>query len=124
MKYLRTTDKLYEVVGETDKVFIVKAKKNKNETYSLSKKSVEIVYQDNYIHERMVNCFVYYIKSIPCECQTTSLYHAIELKERDLRNGFDWTDVYGAIWTPKGLKFVCRLVKIGYCKTEHEWELL
>ena len=103
MKYIRTKDTIFEVVGENEKVLIVKAKGNPQNTYSKSKCQTDVIKSADTIEE-LCDEFVIkaYISSYP------QIYHSVNLKELNEFREKD-TIIYGAIWTDKGLIYVAKM---------------
>jgi len=103
MKFIRTKTNLFEVVGENALVFKVKGKRDSEKIYSVSKRYGKIIKQANTIEEL---CSEFVIKG------TRGLYLGIPLQECELRN-IPITQIYGAIWTDKGLIYVAKMNEKG-----------
>ena len=103
MAYIRTKDTIFEVVGETDIIYRVKAKGNPDNIYSKSKCNTEVIKQADTIEE-LCDEFV---------CGKIHLLLKLyEVKSEDFKE--DVKDiVYGAKWTNKGLIYVAKMNKKG-----------
>ena len=101
MKYIRTKDTIFEVVGENEKVLTVKAKGNPQNTYSKSKCQTEVIKQDDTIEEL-------------CD-EFIGIYKGRHIKSlsKDLWILKDCEVIYGAIWTDKGLIYVAKMNEKG-----------
>ena len=122
MKYIRTRENIFEVIEETDLVYRVKAKGNPNNIYSKSKCQTDVVKSGNTIEE-LCDEFVALLfdDETLYECSLgyyTEIFkartHCIQslIKNYDI-NMISVRDVYGAIWTDKGLIYVAKMNEKG-----------
>ena len=105
MKYIRTKDTLFAVVGENEKVLVVRAKGNPYHFYNKSKRNTEIVAQADTIEEL---CDEFVIVGTNWQ-QIIDLESARYNPKRTMK-------VYGAIWTDKGLIYVAKMNDKGELK--------
>ena len=98
MKYIRTKETIFEVVDENEKVFYVKAKGNPHNTYGKSKCQTNIINQADTIEEL---CDV--LVSI------RDNWHDIWNDFEDCKVLCSESEIYGAIWTDKGLIYVAKM---------------
>ena len=110
MKYIRTKDTIFKVVDETDLVYRVKAKGNPHHIYSKSKISIYNVVEGNTIEE-LCDEFVFlsekntYIDMTHRFCDIPFMIRDYD----DIKN----PNIYGAIWTDTGLKYVAKMNEKG-----------
>ena len=104
-KFIRTKDTIFEVVEETDIVYRVKAKSNPNNIYAKSKCQTIVLEEANELKD-LCDEFVVKIKT----GYLITYYDKKLLTQDAIKNG---ADVYGAIWTNKGLIFVARMNNEG-----------
>ena len=105
MSYIRTKYNIFEVVEETDIVYRVRAKGNPNNIYSKSKCQTDVISQAESIEElcdEKVGTF---------EDKSQKPYIYKQTTWDDLKK--DWkqyhNNLYGAIWTEKGLIYVAKM---------------
>ena len=99
MKYIRTKDTIFKVVEETDTIYKVVAKNKKN-TYSKSKCQTYVLESADTIEE-LCDEFVV----IDNENDHLVIGHAFK-EETD-------KELFGAIWTDKGLIYVAKMNEKG-----------
>lgn len=121
MKYIRTKHNIFEVIEETDLVYrVIAASRERNNIYSKSKCNTEVVKQANTIEEL---CDEFMIKFNDEE-------NHIELHKQMKKDDLGWEfndmhniprrhispwylnnpfEIYGAIWTDKGLIYVAKM---------------
>lgn len=111
MKYLRTQTTIYEVEGENEKVYLVKAKKDENNIYSKSKINTFVVAVSDKL-EDLCDEFVI----IRERFKPITLINLEQVRLNRGRYGFTNSKVYGAIWTDKGLIYVAEMNSEGELK--------
>ena len=95
MKYIKTEFSIYEVVEETDLIYRVRSKWTPNHLYSISKRQTNVIAQADTIEE-LCDEFV---------CNEMLIYEETEMKWLASQGN----NVYGAIWTDKGLIYVAKM---------------
>lgn len=100
--YIRTKDTIFEVVKEDEKIFVVKAKGNKNHLYNKSKCQTIVIKQADAIEE-LCDEFI----------SVRDNWHDHWLDFEDVKTLCSESEIYGAIWTDKGLQFVARMNSEG-----------
>ena len=104
MRYIKTDTNIWEVVGEKEKVYIVKSI-DKKKIYSKSKSQINLLGESDRLEE-LCDEFVLFIDGKP--------YAIVPNKEYNAELAHDvWKDYRGAIWTEWGLQFVARMNKEG-----------
>ena len=105
MKYIKTKTNIFEVVGENDKVYYIRAVKNKNHIYSKSK------YKGNEILKESDNLLDLLDKLVLVDDTNFRLIYDLLFVDASLLIGnMRKTDkLYGAIWVENGLKYVAKL---------------
>ena len=103
MKYIRTKDEIYEAVKEEDEWVDIISNFERKMKYNCCIKKKAIIKQADTIEEL---CDEFVIKG------TRGLYLGIPLQECELRN-IPITQIYGAIWTDKGLIYVAKMNEKG-----------
>ena len=109
MKYIRTKDTVFEVVAEDTKVFTVRAKHNRNHLYNKSKIQTDILKQSDTIEEL---CDEFCLLGNDGTKLVYNISDWLDLKEKILSNKA-WIEIYGAIWTDKGLIYVAKMNEKG-----------
>lgn len=107
--YIRVKETIFEVVGENTKTLIVRAKGNPNHLYNKSRIQTEILQQADTIEEL---CDEYCLKGSDGTRLVYNRSDFADLKKNILSNN-GWTEIYGAIWTPKGLIYVAKMNEDG-----------
>ena len=107
MKYIRTKHTIFEVVGENEKVYYVRAKSDPTSIYSKSKCQTDIVEKGEIIEE-LCDEFVV----VATDRDKPFLYTLKEPINSPIFDNKEET-VYGAIWTNNGLKYVAKLNNKG-----------
>jgi len=111
--FIRTPHTIFEVVGENDRVYFVKAKGNPNNTYSKSKCQAQVLAAadtieelcDGYIIEHPINAFkFFYDKEEMLKCLFNTCFHLFDIYE---------LKVYAVIKTDKGLIYVAKMNEDG-----------
>lgn len=110
MKYIRTETNIFEVVGENEKVYKVKAVKHKNLIYSKSKIQTNVIKQADTIEEL---CDAWIIIPIGVNCNPNCNPFVRYIKEDISHFINDSHIIYGAIWTDKGLIYVAKMNEKG-----------
>lgn len=105
MRYIRTKDTIFEVVEETELVFRVRAKGNTHNVYSKSKCATDVIRYSDTI-EKLCDCFVGIYKDEE-EIEDKEISYFLS----NLANENYFKEIYGAIWTDKGLIYVARYVE-------------
>ena len=114
MKYIRTKDTIFAVVDENSKVLTVRAKSNPHHLYNKSKMQTEIVAQADTIEE-LCDVFVFHTLD-GYEQHFLSQGHLEDVlsnKNIDLQDYLSCREIYGAIWTDKGLIYVAKMNEKG-----------
>lgn len=117
-KYIRTGNNIFEVVGENDLVFRVKAKHDQEHTYCKSKCQTDVLKQADLIDD-LCDCFVKIKRKRGCKDFILKYdYRDLpSLREQFLK--YPGSPVYGAIHVEeKGLIFIAKMTGNG------EFELL
>ena len=104
MSYIRTKDTIYKVVEENDLVYRVIAKKDKSKVYSKSKITTDIIGKSDTLEELCDEFVDIYNYGKPSISLLNDVYAFESYKARD---------VYGAIWTDKGLIYVAKFNNKG-----------
>ena len=114
--YIRTKHNIFEVVDETDLVYrIVGASRDRNNIYSRTKKLNDVINQANTIEE-LCDEFVWVSVNGEYHNRKANAY-GLETSKMH-RNSPQIKEIYGAIWTDKGLIYVAKM------NDEGELELL
>ena len=106
MKYIRTETNIFEVVGENEKVYKIKAIKHKNLIYSKSKIQTNVIKEASTIEEL---CDEWVIIPIGPICNP----FVRNIKDNISHFINDSHTIYGAIWTDKGLIYVAKMNEKG-----------
>lgn len=101
-RYIRTEHNIWEVVDENDSVFRVKSKSDSSNIYSKSKCQTTVVKSADTIEELCDEFVVLDNNGKP------QVYSPFNLKVWTTDN-----DLYGAIWTDKGLIYVAKMNEKG-----------
>lgn len=109
MKYIRTKDTIFEIIGETDIIYKVKAKGDPNNTYSKSKCQTHVIKSGDTIKEL---CDEFVVIGYKIKDPFIFSKEGISIDEFWKHSPSD-TIVYGAIWTNKGLKYVSKMNEKG-----------
>lgn len=106
MKYIRTETNIFEVIGENEKVYIViGVSRDRKNAYSKSKCQTTVFNQADSIEE-LCDEFVG-IRPNKVYAISNDFYQIKHIANNE------YLDVYGAIWTSKGLIYVAKMNKKG-----------
>ena len=108
--FIKTPHTIFEVVGENDRVYFVKAKGNPNNTYSKSKCQTVVFQKANTIEELCDDFYLVVYDALANKKVRISFENFNSAKthcDRYFKN-YDWS-IYGAIWTDKGLIYVAKM---------------
>ena len=124
-KYIRTKDGIYEVVEDSNKEWgkqiVVKFPKNLN--MKLADVKDQIIKQSDNLAELCDeavaiypdgshdNCSVMHIVDNNGFCE--AVYGCLSVSADDLKKNYECWEVYGAIWTDKGLIYVAKMNEKG-----------
>lgn len=115
--YIKTKDNIFEVVDETELVYIVRAKGNPNNTYSKSKRATDVIKRGNTVRELCDEfvqicpthrhfVFQTYRKIL---MNVEAKYYRdtnLSMKQKFCKKISEGYVYYGSIWTDSGLKYV------------------
>lgn len=133
MKYIKTENGVYEVINFMENVDVYNVKTNHTELYS------GLISYDSVIKEadNLESLFDLLVAVNRKEWHITILKKAFEFEDKftpvkncSLKSMSGWIeffntwykdyDIYGAVWTPKGLKYIAKYNKEG--EAEYIWD--
>ena len=117
MKFIRTENNIFEVVGENELVYRVRAKNNPENIYSKSKCRTDVVKQADTIEE-LCDLFVIKGRTFHVVLEKTALGTLLKNYETEPD-----IIILGAIWASKGLIYVAKMKGISH-NGEIDWKLL
>ena len=118
-RYIRTKSNIFEVVGETEKVFkVISVSRDPSKVYSKSKIQTDALKRSNSIEnlcdERILTRYFDETKYTHHEVLSKNQWDIMgKSVAARLKNGLTDCNYYGAIWTDKGLIYVAKMNNKG-----------
>ena len=111
--FIKTPHTIFEVVGENDRVYFVKAKGNPNDTYSKSKCQTQVLAAANTIEELCDRFVIEYKQHNEQRILKTFIKAERNFLKDKMHQLNHIKNLYGAIWTDKGLIYVAKMNEKG-----------